>query len=128
MLWLIQSYQINTKLGIKKGNLTKKLKRSPDERHTHTWRLNWNILTITDVFLNQKSHLSGDLLISHLIDRDISIFYILFVCFKPELLFHLVNILLFQRDRKTISLRKHILSIIQEGNPVLSEIICSQTG
>jgi hypothetical protein len=30
------------------------MKRSPDERHTSTEKLNINVLTITDVFLDQK--------------------------------------------------------------------------
>ena len=40
------------KKGSEMGNSYQKMKRSPDERHTR--KLNLNILTNTDVFLNQK--------------------------------------------------------------------------
>ena len=42
----------NRKLGKKEATLTEQI--SSREAHTNTRKLNWNVSTITDVFLNQK--------------------------------------------------------------------------
>ena len=46
---------INTKIGKQRGNSYRKNEEiSRWKAYTNTWKFNWNILTITDVFLNQK--------------------------------------------------------------------------
>ena len=46
--------RITQTIGKQRGNAEKKEEISRQKAHTNTWKLNWNISTITDIFLDQK--------------------------------------------------------------------------
>ena len=57
----------NTNNSKRKGKLLQKNEEiSGRKAHTNTWKLNWNVLRITDVFLDQKR-----VNVSFLIEKDI---------------------------------------------------------